>query len=591
MSSPSYLMIVPSSCQMYSGTGTAIFDWIRFAKNDFKFSILMDTTDLSNYSITKNFCLQHDIKLYSSRGFPLPGCIDSGIRQISDRLRFNEYDFIECVSWANASTNLNVLASKSRETKLIFTPHSQPLWTLPDPEHYFMTSVVFKETLNASDFVFIDSSSEMQLNEFVLVSPEKIHLVPLGVDTEIYRPKSSVVQSHQLLCFCDCRERRKRVDLLIGAFRKAFSRDDRLRLVLGGKGSDSLDIPDDVAGAVTRLGYVEQDCLITMYQRSALFILLSDYEAFGLPVAEALCCGCPVLLNNLSVLESVFSHLPGVTFTNNQDIEKTAALICQLALADINRDEIAKEARKLFSFNKTYGLKRSILLGHNPQNYSTNDVVMIPFTETHPYPSYSQCGEDRIVYYLFERLGNVHGLTYADIGASVPAGHNNTYLFYTLGGTGLLVEADPMYLPAYQIVRPNDIVEPVAIIPMCLRTQPEITFYRMQDRGWSTVSVEHKEMGRQLGKSSTCEEITVPCFTINEILERHFTSRNLDLISLDIEGVDAEVIKDLDFNRFKPKVIIVENCKAQFNPNYSLFASTYINSIYVRQDCLDLLNL
>lgn len=53
--------------------------------------------------------------------------------------------------------------------------------------------------------------------------------------------------------------------------------------------------------------------------------------------------------------------------------------------------------------------------------------------ESHSYPSYSQAGEDRITYYILERIGRLEGLTYMDVGASTPAGHNNTYLFYTLG--------------------------------------------------------------------------------------------------------------------------------------------------------------
>jgi FkbM family methyltransferase len=222
---------------------------------------------------------------------------------------------------------------------------------------------------------------------------------------------------------------------------------------------------------------------------------------------------------------------------------------------------------------------------------------MIPFTESHSYPSYSQAGEDRIVFYLFERLGNVHGLRYADIGASTPAGHNNTYLFYTLGGRGLLVEADPVYLPAYQLVRPNDVVESLAIVPNRLRSQNFVTFHRMHDRGWSTVSPEHKITGEQLGKAlGGGEEISVSCLTINEVLERYFSISDLDLLSLDIEGVDTEVIRELNFNRFKPKVLIIENSanlliehlngEARDLPGYYLFASTYVNSIFVRQDCM-----
>lgn len=216
------------------------------------------------------------------------------------------------------------------------------------------------------------------------------------------------------------------------------------------------------------------------------------------------------------------------------------------------------------------------------------------YTESHSYPSYSQAGEDRILFYLFEMCGAISGLQYLDLGASTPAGHNNTYLFYTCGGNGVLVEADPSYYPSYSIVRPRDTLEPVAIVPERLRDQKTVTFYRMENRGWSTISPEHAKIGLSIGKSKRLpEEIAVPCKTVNEILYSHFTDRIIDIISIDIEGIDAEVLKDIDFDRFRPKTIVVENNR---NPlldqtihtlsGYTKFASTFVNTIIVRNDFL-----
>lgn len=361
---PSYLIVVPSSCQMYSGTGRSIFDWIRFAKKSFKFSMLMDLENVSNFTITRRFCQENDIPLYPSHNLPLPGCIDSGIREISDHLAAHSYHFIECVSWANAATHLNILAAKGKKQKLVYTPHSQPLWTIPDHERYFMVPIAFKDTLNAADFIFIDSPAETLLDAFSTVGRDKIHCVPLGIDTEQYCPGSFESQAHQILCICDFREQRKRIDLLLNAFSIAYADEPKLRLVLAGNHSESLQIPKHLAPAVTQLGYIEEHSLIDLYRSSALYVLLSDYEAFGLPIAEALCCGCPVLLNQLLTLEALFSSLEGVTFTNNKDIKKTAQWICQLSTAQPNRAMIASQAMKVFSLENTYGRKRSLLLNH-----------------------------------------------------------------------------------------------------------------------------------------------------------------------------------------------------------------------------------
>lgn len=218
---------------------------------------------------------------------------------------------------------------------------------------------------------------------------------------------------------------------------------------------------------------------------------------------------------------------------------------------------------------------------------------MDALTESHSYPSYSQAGEDRIIHYILERIGRLEDLRYVDVGASTPAGHNNTYLFYTLGGSGVLVEADPMYESAYREIRPRDAIESVAIVPMRLWVNGTATFRRMSDRGWSSVSEEHALVGQRLGKgSATCEAITVPCRTINEVLYKHFPDGAFDLLSLDVEGLDREILKELDLERFHPKIVVVENANNPLAsdaqpitlPGYEVFASTFVNSIYVARD-------
>ncbi len=225
----------------------------------------------------------------------------------------------------------------------------------------------------------------------------------------------------------------------------------------------------------------------------------------------------------------------------------------------------------------------------------------MPHTETHLYPSYAQAGEDRIIYFLFEMLGSVRGLRYADLGAAFPTGHNNTFLFYTLGGSGVLVEADPAYGPAYREARPRDRVEQAAIVPTRLSKQgTTVQFHAMQNPGWSTISVEHVQVAASLGKGPVRQTLAVPCMNINDLLEKYFPDGQLDILSMDLEGVDTEVLGEMDLMRFRPKVIIVERPDTvtmdrsgiHFGvpllcPNgYQLFGSTFVNLIFVDSNCL-----
>jgi hypothetical protein len=50
----------------------------------------------------------------------------------------------------------------------------------------------------------------------------------------------------------------------------------------------------------------------------------------------------------------------------------------------------------------------------------------------------------------------------------------------------------------------------------------------------------------------------VPCITVKDLLRKHRVAR-LDLVFIDTEGFDFAVIKQLDFDRLKPKAIIFES--------------------------------
>ena len=204
-------------------------------------------------------------------------------------------------------------------------------------------------------------------------------------------------------------------------------------------------------------------------------------------------------------------------------------------------------------------------------------------------PSWSQSGEDRILHSLFDYFSDRTRLSYADIGAAFPDSHNNSYLSYTLGGRGLLVEADPSYGPLYQGTRPDDVYVYAALVPERLRGAGSVLFHLNQDRGRSTASPEYAAMVQTHGFGTITATLSVPCLTINELLARN-PLPELDFISIDIEGFDLEVLAELDADRFDPKVVIAENDggapvhkEVMEAKGYSLYAFTFINSVYVRR--------
>jgi len=174
----------------------------------------------------------------------------------------------------------------------------------------------------------------------------------------------------------------------------------------------------------------------------------------------------------------------------------------------------------------------------------------------HANPSYAQSGEDVIVRAIFEDLG-VGRPSYLDVGAYLPIAYNNTYLFYTRGSRGVLVEPNLDLIPRLRADRPGDTTLNLGIgltdradaDYFCL-TLPEWNTF---DRGEAERAV--KETG---GKVKVEKVVKMPLVPINRIIARWFRGQAPDFLSIDVESLDLAILKTLDFERFRPRVVCAE---------------------------------
>lgn len=201
--------------------------------------------------------------------------------------------------------------------------------------------------------------------------------------------------------------------------------------------------------------------------------------------------------------------------------------------------------------------------------------------------SFSQRGEDIIISKLLKKAYKISRPFYVDIGAHHPFDLSNTGLFYLRGVSGISVEADPVLFDFFQQSRDRDICINAAILPNC---SEKVTFYKMTATTLSTFSLDK---AREIEKTTTnkiIETIQVNALTINELLKK-FASQKPDFISIDIEGLDAEVIRSLDFDLWEPKVICIENdvdlhsSLASFmeDHGYFIYYNTGINTIFAKE--------
>lgn len=203
--------------------------------------------------------------------------------------------------------------------------------------------------------------------------------------------------------------------------------------------------------------------------------------------------------------------------------------------------------------------------------------------------SFSQCGEDMIAWFLLDLLG-IRNVAYVDVGAHDPVRLSNTALLHLLGHRGINVEPDPRLFASFPRARPSDVNLNIGIA----RTAGRLPFFRMADAALSTFSeAEARRMQAEEGIAID-ECIEVPVRPLGEILSEH--ECRPDFLSVDVEGLDVEVLQSFDLARVRPAVVCVETISFSLamagrknaplqelmaEAGYLAFADTYINTIFV----------
>lgn len=213
--------------------------------------------------------------------------------------------------------------------------------------------------------------------------------------------------------------------------------------------------------------------------------------------------------------------------------------------------------------------------------------------------SYSQFGEDIIIDSLFATSLNIQNPSYLDIGTNSPTVGNNTYGFYLRKCKGVCVEPDPELYKKIISKRPNDTVLNMGVGLNGINSGILYSFPEPYT-GWNTFSKDEALLKKNQSGISYIESKEIRFITINETIEKHFKNCP-DFVSIDVEGLDFEIIKSLDFNKHKPAVFCIETMEFNnlnlgkkneeminylINKGYMVYADTYVNTIFVRKDLL-----
>jgi glycosyltransferase involved in cell wall biosynthesis len=202
--------------------------------------------------------------------------------------------------------------------RLIVSLHDLIAWTHPrvvgwkNVVHFRM---LVGQTVSRADAVCVPTNFVQRavIRQFG-VSPERVFIVPWGVDAEIAPMPRAAAERHvqrqfgmdgPFVLFCGCLEAKKNIEMALRATEGAG-----VRMVIAGpwiSGSSSLLArPNNLSGNHWQyVGYVTPAELSALYSAATALVFPSLAEGFGLPPIEAMSCGCPVIASDIPALREV----------------------------------------------------------------------------------------------------------------------------------------------------------------------------------------------------------------------------------------------------------------------------------------------
>jgi glycosyltransferase involved in cell wall biosynthesis len=343
------LCAIPSTNQMYSGVGRAIRELSRRMTDRVEITFAVDDLNARNVSLLGSFALEHGMTVLVGNHRADDRGVDPANEALPGLVASGHWDVIELVGFANAATGSAVLENLGAAA-LVYTPHDQPLWTVPmsaaQADH---VGAVHRRVLDRADLVLADSPHERAALQALTPGRSHVRYLPLGCDFAAFGP-GPVDREDRLLFVGDLNEIRKRFDRVAAVFARLLARRPGLRLAVVGNRSDewAANLPAEIRPSVDLLGYVSETELRWLYATSRGLVLLSEVEAFGLPILEAMARGTPVFLADLETTRSLFGPFASAHFCPADDLVATASLIDSvLGLGDESIHEAIAERDRL----------------------------------------------------------------------------------------------------------------------------------------------------------------------------------------------------------------------------------------------------
>ena len=256
--------------------------------------------------------------------------------------------------------------------KMVVTVHDMtvakyPQLCPPQLVEWFALGVKRLEDMQPA-VIAISKSTKNDVLKYTAIPEEKIQVVHNGFTGNYFDERISPAILKQMginfpyLLYVGGIGGQKNVERIVKAFELAADKIPDVKLIIAGKAEPVIGEAEVsrikqnpyFGSRIIAPGYVTEEQKYALYAGAVCFVFPSLYEGFGLPVLEAMDCGCPVITSDVSSLPEVAGN--AAVLVDPYNIEQLAYEMERVVNSESLRNELRQkgfEQCKKFSWDKT----------------------------------------------------------------------------------------------------------------------------------------------------------------------------------------------------------------------------------------------
>ncbi len=190
----------------------------------------------------------------------------------------------------------------------------------------------------------------------------------------------------------------------------------------------------------------------------------------------------------------------------------------------------------------------------NMVSYFKHQVVAILNYFRHK-KSFAQDGEDVVLLAFFENRKRYHGF-FVDVGAHHPVRFSNTWIFYRRGWRGINIDPTPGSMQRFRMCRRRDINLEIGVGG----TTSSLTFFCFNEPALNTFDPDLAKIRNVGHPYRIISEVCVPVKPLAKLLDENLPKgQKIDFLTIDVEGLDFEVLRSNDWIKYPAEFVLVED--------------------------------